>query len=128
MKKISLGHYKLVLKFRPIMVMVSLILISSCEDNTGITFTTYNKGQCLKEIDKSWVSTEGYTPRVYRVDKKHSDHYEISVYSFNRWIDLRDRELSYFKDTEKFSYELILCPGKKSKFRIPAELKKKKSK
>lgn len=119
MKKNYLSKY--ILKM---FLSLSLFIFAiSCQEQNIINFQVYSVGECVREVDSRLIETDKVKNKVYRVDARTSDHYLISVYSFNRWIDLRQRELDYFKDGSRFSYISTTCPGSKPKRTIGNTIK-----
>lgn len=105
-----------------------IIILIGCEDQPIVSYTIYNEGECLKEISKELIETPKIKHPIYRIDGREGSEYWLSVYNFNRWVDLRKRPLSYFRGSDKFEYQITTCPGKKPKRTIGNTIKMDKMK
>lgn len=88
--------------------------LMGCRNSAVMGHRIYNEGDCLQEIDRQYIAKPKDPDLIYRVDKVDDQQYYVSTYYASRWVDLRDRPLSYFKKTERFDYSIVSCPGGKA--------------
>lgn len=93
-------------------ILLNLLIITSCSDSIIYGVDVYEPGLCIEEVNKMYYA--GYVKnKIYRVDQRSGPDYFLSMYQNKKWLDIRARHVTYFKNSKNFEYAPIQCPGTK---------------
>ncbi len=97
-----------------LLIPTILVLVASCSDSYVMGVKIYKSGQCVREVNKTYASSARSDDKFYRIDSVRGHDYSLSIFydNQNRWVDIRDRHVTYFKPSRNFDYVVDTCPGK----------------
>lgn len=102
-----------------------LFLFLSCSDSSRRPIRI-KKGLCVQEINKLYISSSLGRGNLYKITSIDGDKMKLKRWYNNGWYHLGEKGDQYFKETLRFRFTKISCPGDENKSEIGIDQKLKK--